>query len=84
MRTIYPVLQEHISKHGTSFRELATITNSNIISLCLKMWGLKRWKLTDVVSICCFFNNPNAEHLFCRGKDAFVQEHYNTKQNKSQ
>lgn len=66
MITVYPVLRQSMREHNTTLRELAAITNINIITLCLKMWGIKRWKLTEAVSICCFFNSSDAERLFSK------------------
>ena len=64
MLSVYPHLCQQIRAHGVSLRELAAVANVNIITLCLSLCGLRRWKLTEAVSICCFFRNPNAEHLF--------------------
>lgn len=64
MITIYPVLRQYMRDNDVSLKDLAAITNMNKFSLCLRLWGIKRWTLTEAVSICCFFNNPNVEHLF--------------------
>ena len=66
MITVYPVLRQYMREHKTTLRELAAITNMNTFTLCLKMWGIKRWKLTEAVSICCFFHTPDAERLFSK------------------
>ena len=66
MITVYPVLRQYMREHNTTLKELAAILNINIFTLCLKMWGIKRWKLTEAVSICCFFHTSDAEHLFSK------------------
>lgn len=66
MVTVYPVLRQYMRENKTSLKDLTVITKLNRFSLCLRLLGIKRWKLTEAVSICCFFNNPNVEHLFSR------------------
>jgi hypothetical protein len=83
MITVYPVLCQEMRKHGLTYGELATVANVKKSTLYLKICGIKRWKLTEVVNICCFFRTHNAEHLFDK-RLSFVRKHYNTKTNKSQ
>lgn len=66
MITVYPVLRQRMIEHGITFKELATIANVSRITLFLKMLGIKRWKLTEALNICCFFNTHDIEHLFYR------------------
>lgn len=66
MITVYPVLRQYMRENKTSLRELAAITNSNIFTLTLKLWGMKRWNLTEAVCICCFFRTHDAERLFSK------------------
>ena len=66
MITVYPVLRQYMEEQGVSIRELSVIAEIKIFDLYLKMWGIKRWKLTEVLRICCFFRTPDAEHLFVR------------------
>lgn len=66
MKTVYPVLYEKMREHDISFEELAAVINVNRFTFLLKMLGIKQWKLTEVVSICCFFRTHNVEHLFCK------------------
>ena len=66
MITVYPVLSQRMKEHGVSVRELATIVGASRMAIYLKIWGIKRWTLTDVVKICGFFRSPDAEHLFVR------------------
>ena len=74
MITVYPVLRQYMKERNTTLRELAMVADVNMIALRLKMCGLKRWKLTEVLRICCFFHTNNAERLFSRGKCAFVRK----------
>lgn len=64
MITVYPVLCQSMRKNGITRRELAAILNVTKFALYLRMCGIKRWKLTEVVKICCFFRTHDAEHLF--------------------
>ena len=75
MITVYPVLRQRMKEHGVTNRELAAVTGDSLIAFRLKMWGIKRWKLTDVVRICGFFRTPDAEHLFVRNynKQQFLE-----------
>lgn len=66
MITVYPVLRQYMEKQDVSIRELAAIVGIKKVDLYLKMCGIKRWKLTEVLRICCFFRTPDAEHLFVR------------------
>lgn len=64
MITAYPVLRQHMREANITSRELAAVTGIPRISFYLKLWGIKRWSLTDVVRICGFFRCPDVEHLF--------------------
>lgn len=66
MVTFYPMLHQKMLECETSHKELAAIANISVFSLHLKMIGIKRWKLTEAVNICCFFNTYDAERLFQR------------------
>jgi hypothetical protein len=78
MITVYPMLRQQMQKHHTTFKELAAVAGVNTISLYLKMWGIKRWKLTEALRICCFFRYHDAEHLFSTERVLFVRKYYNT------
>lgn len=52
--------------HGVTNKELAAVLGISRIAFQLKMWGVKRWTLTDAVKLCGFFSTPDAEHLFVR------------------
>lgn len=69
MITVYPRLRQTMKEHGVKDRELAAVTGLSRTALCMKMWGIKRWSLTEVVKICCFFRTPEAEHLFVRNNN---------------
>lgn len=71
MIAVYPYLCQQIREHGVTLRELAAVANVNVLTMCLSMCGLRRWKLTEVVNICCFFRTVDAEHLFQRGSVRF-------------
>jgi hypothetical protein len=75
MIALYPVLRQRIKQTEISWCELAAATGINSFAFHLKMWGIKRWNLTEVVRICGFFNTPDAEHLFVRNynKQQFLE-----------
>ena len=75
MITLYPVLRQYIRRTGVSWSELAAVTGTSSFAFHLKMWGIKRWTLTDAVKICGFFSTPDAEHLFVRNynKQQFLE-----------
>ena len=64
MITVYPVLRQRMKDYGITGKELAVATDIRPVAFYLKMWGIKRWKLTEAVKICCFFRTPDAERLF--------------------
>lgn len=69
MITVYPVLRQRMKDYDVSYKELAAVAQMTVLNLYLKMWGIKRWTLTDVVRLCGFFNTPDAEHLFVRNNN---------------
>lgn len=75
MVTVYPVIRQRMEDFEVTSKELARILGINWIAFQLKMWGIKRWTLTDVVRLCGFFNTPDAEHLFVRNynKQQFLE-----------
>ena len=75
MITVYPVLRQRMKEHGVTNRELAAVIGDNLITFSLKIWGIKRWTLTDAVLLCGFFSTPDAEHLFVRNynKQQFLE-----------
>lgn len=67
MISAYPALRQRMRESGISYRDLAKIAEVDTITLYFKMIGIKRWKLTEAVRICCFFNTQEVEHLFRKG-----------------
>lgn len=84
MITVYPALGQLMARNGTTLKELAEIADTNTLALALKMLGIKRWKLTEAVNICCFFHTQDAEHLFQKESVRCVRKHYSIHSNKSQ
>lgn len=66
MITVYPVLRQRMMEQQITSKDLAAVAGVNRMAFYLKMCGIKRWKLTEAVKICCFFRTHNAEHLFVR------------------
>lgn len=66
MITVYPVLRQLMRNKNVTLKDLAKIANISKTKCCLSMWGVRRWKLTEAVNICCFFNTPNPEQVFVR------------------
>ena len=66
MINLYPVLRQYMNRAGVSWSEMAAIAGVHNMVFHLRMWGIMQWKLTEVLRICCFFNTPDAEHLFVR------------------
>lgn len=71
MITVYPILRQLMRNHGTTSKELAAIAEIDMVTFYLKMCGIKRWKLTEALKICCFFHSPNVEHLFQKQRLSF-------------
>ena len=71
----YPRLRQYLKENGVSYKEIAVVAGINSFTFHLKMWGIKRWKLAEVLRICCFFRCPDAEHLFVRkhSKSQFLE-----------
>ena len=66
MITLFPNLRQRIKETGVSWADVAVAAEMSPFVFHLKMWGIKRWSVTDAVLICGFFNTPDAEHLFVR------------------
>ena len=71
----YPHLRQYLKENGISWSEIAAVAGINVFAFHLRMFGIKQWKITEVVRICCFFRCPNAEHLFVRkhSKSQFLE-----------
>ena len=74
MITVYPTLRQHIRDHKTTMGELAAVLNVSRFSLHLKLLGIKRWKFTEAVKICCFFRTHDVERLFSKKSVLFVRK----------
>lgn len=66
MITLFPNLRQRIKEAGVNWFDVAAATDMSLFVLHLKMFGIKRWTLTDAVRICGFFSCPDVEHLFVR------------------
>ena len=66
MIILYPVLRQHMREKKMNWAKMAAVAGINIFTFHLRMLGIRRWKLTEVLNICCFFRTPDAEHLFVR------------------
>ena len=64
MKNTYPNLREKMADFGISVGELAAIAGIGTLKTRLKLMGILRWKLTEVVSICRFFSVTDVEKLF--------------------
>ena len=75
MITLFPNLRQRIKETGVSWADVAAAAGISTFVLHLKMWGIKRWTVTDAVRLCGFFRTPDAEHLFVRNhsKSQFLE-----------
>lgn len=75
MIALYPVLRQRMRQSRVSWSELSAVCGMTLFAFHLKMFGIKRWTLTDAVKICGFFRCPDAEHLFVRNynKQQFLE-----------
>lgn len=61
----YPNLNLKLIERGISISDLAEIIESDTPTTESKLNGTLSWKLTEVVRVCLYLNDPNADHLFC-------------------
>jgi hypothetical protein len=66
MIQLYPVLRQTMKDNNIKIKELSIIAGMNRIDCILSLWGIRRWKLTEAVKICSFFNCVDAEKMFVR------------------
>ena len=66
MRTVYPNLRKKMQQNGVSPSDLARQCEITKLSCLLKLCGILPWTFTEVVQICRFFNDADAELLFVR------------------
>lgn len=71
----YPVLRQKMRDYGVTNRDIALVLGTNRVVVLLKLWGIKKWTLSDAISLCGFFRYPYAEHLFVRNynKQQFLE-----------
>ena len=74
---VYPVLRQRMREQQLSMKDLATAAGISRTAFFMKICGIKRWKLTEAVKICCFFRTQDVEHLF-------VRKHYKSQKLESQ
>lgn len=75
MITLFPNLRQRIKEKEVSWFDVAAAADMSLFVLHLKMFGIKRWTITDAVRLCGFFHTPDAEHLFVRNynKQQFLE-----------
>ena len=73
MITVYPVLWRYMRDQGVTIGDLATVANTSKIAVHLKLAGIKRWKLTEVLRICCFFRSHDSELMFEKSRVRIVR-----------
>lgn len=77
MIAVYPVLRQRMKEQQITTKELSAVAGISSLAFHLKLWGIKRWNLTEAVKICCFFRTHEVEHLF-------VRKHYKSQKLESQ
>ena len=66
MIAVYPVLRQRMRERQITNRELSVVAGMSNAAFFLSMLGIRRWKLTEAVNICCFFRTYDIEQLFVR------------------
>lgn len=66
MITVYPILRQLMKEKQIKNKELAKIAGISRTQCFLSMVGVRQWKLTEAVNICCFFCTQNMERVFVR------------------
>lgn len=61
----YPNLNLKLIERGISLADLAEIVGSDASTIESKLNGTLSWKLTEVVRVCLYLKDPDADHLFC-------------------
>ena len=62
----YPNLRQLMRRENVSYKELSNVAGMSKTAFCLSLWGFRRWKFTEAVKICCFFQTENIERVFVR------------------
>ena len=65
-RCVYPKLLEKLTERGISYRTLADIADVSQMGVYRRITGATEWKLPEVVAICQFLDESDAEKLFQR------------------
>lgn len=65
-RCVYPKLLEKLTERGISYRDLAQIAGVSQMGIYRRITGTTEWKLPEVVAICQFLGESEAETLFQR------------------
>lgn len=66
-RCVYPHLLEKLNEKGISYRELSHVADVSQMGIYRRITGITEWKLPEVVAICQYLGEPDAEKLFQRG-----------------
>lgn len=66
LKAVYVELQRRMDDKDVSDKELAAVAGINRLSFYLKMRGIMRWKLAEVLRICVFFKDADIDSLFLR------------------
>ena len=65
-RCVYPKLLEKLTERGISYRDLAQIADVSELGIYRRITGITEFKLPEVVAICQFLGDSDAEKLFQR------------------
>ena len=65
-RCVYPKLLEKLTERGISYRDLAQIADVSQMGVYRRITGATAWKLPEVVAVCQFLGESDAEKLFQR------------------
>lgn len=65
-RCVYPKLLEKLTERSIPYRDLARIADVSEIGIYRRISGTTEWKLPEVVAICQYLEEYDAEKLFQR------------------
>ncbi len=65
-RCIYPNLLNKLTERSLSYRDLARIADVSELGIYRRITGITEFKLPEVVAICQFLDESDAEKLFQR------------------
>lgn len=66
MNSLYPNLRRRMSERNISVDSLAALIKKDVEEVSLKLKGILDWSLWEVVTLCCYFEEPNVDFLFLR------------------